>query len=498
MILDETFDAMTAHHWLRTISCVSLLATSSATAATFGNFTYTDDGSTVTITDCSATGAVTVPSMIAGKAVTTIGQFAFHRKSGITAITMPDSVTNIEMHAFSDSDGLVSMEFPPSVNSIGASAFKDCGNLSSVNLPVGLTSIANSLFQNCRKLTDVTLPDTVTSIGNRSFNHCVALQAVGMPANLNSIGEHAFSYSGIALIDLPESLTQIGGGAFSDCDQLVSIRIPDSVTSIGNCLFQFSNQLKTVELSKGIKVLPSWTFDNCPLETLVVPAGVETIDDYCFVRCRQLNKLVLPASLKRVGIEAFFNCDSLTKLRFPSNLRKLDERVFYGCGLLEIRFDGNAPDTTADTFSEVNRKLKILHPDSSKGFTWPTWKGFPTATVGPEIQVEDPRGSVISNRISTQSFGGRVIGYPRTKVYTIRNVGTHTLKKLAVELIANDGGDFTATTDQRGASLEPGQAMKVKITFRPTGTYERRATLKIHSTDPNENPVTLKLRGLGM
>lgn len=498
MILDETFDAMTAHHWLRTISCVSLLATSSATAATFGNFTYTDDGSTVTITDCTATGAVAIPSMIGGKPVTTIGQFAFQRNSGITAITIPDSVTRIETHAFMDCDGLVSMEFPSSVTFLGTDALKDCGNLSSVNLPVGLTSIADGLFHNCRKLTDVTLPDTITSIGSRAFDHCNALQTVGLHANLNSIGEHAFSNSGIASIDLPESLTQIGSGAFHDCDQLVSIRIPDSVTSIGTGLFLFSNQLKTVELSKGLKVLPTWTFGNCPLETLVVPAGVETIDDYCFVRCRQLSKLVLPASLKRVGIEAFLNCDSLTKLRFPSNLRKLDDGVFYGSGLLEIRFDGNAPDITVNTFSEANRKLKILHPDSSKGFTWPTWEGFSTATVGPEIQVEDQRGSVISNRVSTQSFGGRVVGYPRMKVYTIRNVGTHALKKLAVELLANDGGDFTATTDQRGASLEPGQAMKVKVTFRPTGTYERRATLKIHSTDSNENPVTLKLRGLGM
>jgi hypothetical protein len=50
-------------------------------AATFGLFTYTDNGTFITITDypTSATGAVEIPTMINGKPVTSIGNSAFSR-----------------------------------------------------------------------------------------------------------------------------------------------------------------------------------------------------------------------------------------------------------------------------------------------------------------------------------------------------------------------------------------------------------------------------------
>ena len=51
--------------------------------------------------------------------VTSIGDFAFYRYSGLTSITIPTSVTSIGDYAFFDCFKLTSVTIPNSVTSIG-------------------------------------------------------------------------------------------------------------------------------------------------------------------------------------------------------------------------------------------------------------------------------------------------------------------------------------------------------------------------------------------
>ncbi|HCE45896.1 MAG TPA: hypothetical protein DET40_20315 [Lentisphaeria bacterium] len=90
--------------WIR-LSLVVLIVFSfvlSAKALQFGDFTYTDSGTAITITDYTGPGgAVDIPGTIDGKPVTSIGYCAFYQCTAMTSVTIPDSVTSIGRSAFS-------------------------------------------------------------------------------------------------------------------------------------------------------------------------------------------------------------------------------------------------------------------------------------------------------------------------------------------------------------------------------------------------------------
>ena len=169
---------------------------------------------TVTITGCddSAQGAITIPSQIDGKPVTSIGSCAFHGCSSLTSITIPNSVTSIGIAfdwckkltqinvdtantVYSSVNGVLfnkektklirypigkadtSYSIPDGVTSIGDYAFSWCSSLTSITIPDGVTIIDRNAFQYCRSLTSITIPDSVTYISAEAFDGCDSLKA---------------------------------------------------------------------------------------------------------------------------------------------------------------------------------------------------------------------------------------------------------------------------------------------------------------------------------
>ena len=97
-----------------------------------------EDG-TVTITKFvrSSSTDIELPSVIDGKAVTSIGKSAFNADdidacSDLTSIIIPDSVTIIGRYAFCNCTSLTDIVIPDSVTSIGQYAFLDCASLTEI------------------------------------------------------------------------------------------------------------------------------------------------------------------------------------------------------------------------------------------------------------------------------------------------------------------------------------------------------------------------------
>ncbi len=161
------------------ILAIWLVAIHCSLAAQFGDFTYTDEGTTITITDYpeSAVGAVLIPATIVGKPVTRIGDSAFYDCQRLTSITIPSGVTSIGSFAFSYCSRLTSITIPSGVTRIGGSTFYGCTSLTSITIPSGVTSIGSSAFFRCTSLASITIPSGVISIQNNAFSLCTSLKS---------------------------------------------------------------------------------------------------------------------------------------------------------------------------------------------------------------------------------------------------------------------------------------------------------------------------------
>ncbi|SFC12119.1 leucine-rich repeat domain-containing protein, partial [Ruminococcus albus] len=152
--------------------------TASALTTEDGNFKYEIDGDSIKITTyLGSASKVTIPSVIDGKEVTTIGSYMFMLNSSLREVVIPDTVEEIQSSAF-QSSGLKSIVIPSSVETIGSGAFEYCSKLESITINSGVNTIENNAFQDCVMLEEITLPDSVKTLGNAAFNGCKALTSV--------------------------------------------------------------------------------------------------------------------------------------------------------------------------------------------------------------------------------------------------------------------------------------------------------------------------------
>ena len=242
--------------------------------------------------DKNFTGDLVIPG-----GVTSIGNYAFAKCSGLTSITISAGVTSIGEYAFYGCSGLTSITIPAGVTSIGNYAFYGCSGLTSITIPAGVTSIGNYASYGCSGLTSVTIPAGVKSIGNYAFNKCSGLTSVTIPSSVENIGEYAFNKcSGLTSVTIPSSVENIGEYAFNGCGDLTSVTIPAGVTSIGKRAFCGCSSLKAVTFPNSVTRIGEAAFWGCSHLTRIKYAGtkkqwriIEKGEDWAYgVKCRMV------------------------------------------------------------------------------------------------------------------------------------------------------------------------------------------------------------------
>lgn len=115
------------------------------------------------------TGDYTIPT-----GVTTIGQHALWKCSGLTGITVPGTVTRIRQGAFWNCEGMSRLWLQEGVEVIEEETFLHCDSLTNLLIPGSVTEIQNSAFSYCDVLHNILFVGDAPSIGSNAFSEATA------------------------------------------------------------------------------------------------------------------------------------------------------------------------------------------------------------------------------------------------------------------------------------------------------------------------------------
>jgi hypothetical protein len=117
--------------------------------------------------------------------------------------------------------------------------------------------------------------------------------------------------------------------------------------------------------------------------------------------------------------------------------------------------------------------------------------------VTPEIGLEQPTGTGLTDGASSISYGALAIGMSSVKTFTIKNTGTAPLTGIAVTVDGTHSGNYVVSTTGMSTTVAIGDSTTFTVTFTPTGTVSstRTAALHVASSDLDENPFDVALAG---
>ena len=123
--------------------------------------------------------------------------------------------------------------------------------------------------------------------------------------------------------------------------------------------------------------------------------------------------------------------------------------------------------------------------------------GTGVAPPAPEIVVEQPAGTGLTDGSADIAFGSVDTGASAARTFTIKNTGTADLTGLAVTKNGTHNADFTLG-DLGASTLAAGASTTFEITFSPGAAGARTAAIFIASNDADENPFDIALTGTGV
>ena len=310
--------------------------------------TLSDHVASIGIESCpaGAVGTFVIPSNVAGKSVTAIGDSAFHGCAGLNSVTVPAGVTSIGDQAFSNCTGLT-------VLCILGDAPTDAGTdilNGSDNVIVYRFFGATGFFTTWQDRPVVTLTDHGASIGIDSCSNGAAGTFV-IPSSIAG-----------------KPVTTIENNAFESCYRLTNVIISAGVTSIGDSAFYYCTGLTSV----------------------TIPSSVTSVGYSAFRRCRDLTSVTIPSGVTSIGGYAFADCTGLTSVTIPASVTSIGNYAFYNCsGLAHAYFLGDAPATGGTGVFFSANQATVYCFDEATGFTTPTWQNRPVVRMGSSSLVID-------------------------------------------------------------------------------------------------------------
>ena len=263
-----------------------------------------------------------------------IGHSAFSSNAELQEVTFPKNLRVIPMDMFYGCSALGKVVLPEKLEWLEASAFAFCEALTEIDLPEGVRFLGRNAFERCG-FASICIPDSVTEIEGNPFKNCKALRTVELSPNhplltvqdgmlIDHVHQRVLRrLTTGAVCVVPEGIKEIADGAFGRIPELTEITLPGSLEKIGEAAFIYCG-MREITIPKGVAELERAAFLHCDqLETVHLQEGLRVIGWDAFWECSKLTDIQLPKTLEQIGLRAFEHCASLKQLTIPASITTL-------------------------------------------------------------------------------------------------------------------------------------------------------------------------------
>ena len=247
---------------------------------------------------------------------------------------------NIEYNVYSDhaeimyytDESVTEVVIPSEFNGvpvtvINAYTFQECAALLSVTVPASITEINSWAFDDCTGLTQINVAKQnpyYCSVGGILFNK-----------DKDIIVKYPSGMEGTAYT-IPAGVKTIGDSAFFHNMYLKNIIIPNGVEMIQEYAFGGALELEEIDIPNSVKSIGESAFQhNIKLAEAKLPDTLEVIEGYTFSCCELLRSIRIPSSVTAVMSAAFMECNSLKNVIIPENVSVIEDGAFWCCAEID-------------------------------------------------------------------------------------------------------------------------------------------------------------------
>lgn len=253
------------------------------------------------------------------------------------------------------------------IKSIGTQVFGTDNYVTSVNLPASVQVIEQYAFSSCEYLSEVTYEEDskLTTIGAYAFAYDAALKDFHLSGSDKN-----------GTLSLPDGVSVIGESAFEGTG-FRKVVIPKGVNRIEDVVFSGCESLSEVEFSDNITSIGDMAFGSTSLSSVKIPDKVTVIGEEAFAYVSTLREIIFPTETPFIIKESAFAFTGLLKITLPANCTQVGEKAFYNyeSDLSEVKIQnasmvigGNAFPDTVTIYGKEGSTAQKYAKDNSLSF----------------------------------------------------------------------------------------------------------------------------------
>ena len=289
-------------------------------------------------------------------------------------LTIPATVSKVWSGAFYNTTGLKTVEFEAGSKIIFTERmFYRCYSLEEVVLPKGLLTIPKYAFTECPKLNKVVIPNTVVNIGQFAFDGLTSLTNIEFEradeTNKGTLIMDANALNGLpslTTLTLSDRLINVSTKLVYMCTALQTVNVPASVETINDyafsCYISLSDN-KTSLVTVNIEDVDKPIYES---ETAGKASKLKTLKTNAFNYNTLLKNINLPDSITTIEKFALSNNNAIERLSLPENLNLTAGNEFSNMtALISVEFRGEKVKTiTNNAFANCSKLETITLPPS--------------------------------------------------------------------------------------------------------------------------------------